>query len=58
MLALSLGADDVESIAVPRRWRRLVPEDVAYLRDLGKRACEEEIRRMRELAGSKALCPN
>lgn len=58
MLALSLGADDVESIAVPRRWRRLVPEDVAYLRDLGKRACEDEIRRMRELAGSKALCPN
>ena len=58
MLALTLGADDVESIAVPRRWRRLVPEDVAYLRDLGKRACEEEIRRMRELAGSKALCPN
>ena len=57
MLALSLGADDVEAIALPRRWRRLAPGDVAYLRDLGRRACEAEVRRARELAGSKALCP-
>jgi len=58
MLALSLGADDVESIARPRRWTRLAPEDVAYLRDLGQRACEAEVRRMREFAESEAFCPN
>ncbi|MBL6755830.1 MAG: SGNH/GDSL hydrolase family protein [Planctomycetes bacterium] len=58
MLAMSLGADDVESIVPPRRWRQLAPLDLAYLRDLGQRVCEQETRRVRELHGSKAFCPN
>jgi len=58
MLALSLGADDPEAIALPRRWRRLTPEDVAYLRDLGRRTCEAEVHLASELAGIEAFCPD
>ena len=58
MLAMSLGADDVESIVPPRRWRQLAPQDLAYLRDLGQRVCEKEVRRTREFVDSRAFCTN
>lgn len=58
MLALSLGVEDVAAIEPPRRWRRLSPEDAAYLRGLGERVCAQEAARVRGLTRSRAFCPN